>query len=133
MGHKSIIEDANVELAVDAATLGEAIHVFQECAAACTACADACLAEDGVEDLRDCITLDNVCAEVCTATANVMSRIAYGSYDVLRAQLEACVVACRTCAEECESHGEMHDHCAACAEQCRETARVAQELIDALP
>ncbi|MDX1658244.1 MAG: hypothetical protein R3343_05440 [Nitriliruptorales bacterium] len=133
MGHKRIIETAPVKLAVDAETLGEAIHTFQECAAACTACADACLAEDDVEGLRDCITLDNVCAEICTATANVMSRIAYGSYDVLRAQLEACVAACRACADECDSHGDMHDHCRACAQQCRETEKVARELLDALP
>lgn len=133
MGHKRIIETAPVKLAVDAATLGEAIHTFQECAAACTACADACLAEDEVEQLRNCITLDNVCAEICTATANVMSRIAYGSYDVLKAQLQACIEACRVCGDECRSHADMHEHCAACAEQCERTEQVARDLLDALP
>ncbi|MDX1621904.1 MAG: hypothetical protein R3320_12980 [Nitriliruptorales bacterium] len=133
MGHKAIIENANVKLAVDADTLGRAIHTFQECAAACTACADACLAEDNVEQMRNCITLDNVCAEICEATAAVMSRIAYGNYDVLKAQLQAAVEATRACGDECRSHADMHEHCRVCADQCEETERVARELLDELP
>lgn len=132
MSHAKIIEDADVELATDAETLMNAIDTMFECAASCTACADACLAEEQPDKLRRCITLDNVCAEICTATARTLARISSGSYDVLRAQLQACIVACRECAEECRSHGEMHEHCAVCAEVCERTERVAGELLEAV-
>lgn len=131
MSHK-VIAEANVKLATDADTLGNAIDVLFECAASCTVCADACLAEDEPEKLRDCITLDNVCAEICTATARSLARVTQGSYAVLRKQLEACIEACRTCAEECRSHGEMHAHCAACADACEEGEKVARKLLEAM-
>lgn len=132
MSHTQIITDANVTLGTDAETLTRTIETLYECAAACTACADACLAEDEPQKLRRCITLDNVCADICTATAASLGRIASGSYEVLRAQLEACVVACRECGEECRSHAEMHEHCAACAEVCERTERAAKELLEAI-
>lgn len=132
MSHK-VIGAANVELATDADTLGNAIDMLFECAASCTACADACLAEDDPSKLRDCITLDNVCAEICTATARSLARITQGSYSVLAKQLEACIEACRVCGEECRRHADMHEHCAACADVCESTEKVARDLLDALP
>jgi hypothetical protein len=127
-----IIQDADVELGTDAKTLTETIHALYDCAAACTACADACLAEDDPASMRRCITLDNVCADICTATAQALGRIASGSYEVLQAQLEACVVACHECAAECRDHAEMHQHCAACAEVCDRTEQAAKELLEAI-
>ena len=131
MSHK-VIANANVQLATDAETLGNVIDTLFECAASCTACADACLAEDDPAKLRDCITLDNVCAEICTATARSLARITQGSYSVLKKQLEACIEACRTCGDECRSHGEMHAHCAACADACENAEQAARELLEAM-
>jgi hypothetical protein len=128
-----VIADADVTLATDAETLARCIDAFLACAAACTACSAACLAEEGVADLRDCIATDDVCAEVCTATARVAARIAKGSWDVLRAQLEACLVACQRCGADCRQHADMHDHCRACAEACERGETAARTLLDAIP
>lgn len=131
MSHE-VIADANVKLATDADTLGGVIDTLFECAASCTVCADACLAEDDPRKLRDCITLNNVCAEICTATARSLARVTQGSYAVLRKQLEACIEACRTCGEECRSHAEMHAHCAACADACDDAEQAAREMLEAM-
>lgn len=133
MSHAKVIADANVNLATDAESLMQAIDTFFECAASCTACADACLAEDEPQKLRDCITLNNVCAEICTATGRSLARITQGSYAVLGKQLEACIEACRACGDECRSHAQMHTHCAACAEVCERAEQAAKELLEALP
>jgi hypothetical protein len=34
--------------------------------------------------------------------------------------LESCAMACRVCAEDCERHAGLHDHCRICAEACRD-------------
>ena len=50
-----------------------------------------------------------------------------------RAVLEACVTACRTCGDECESHAEHGmEHCAVCAEQCRRCEEACRRLADAM-
>lgn len=100
------------------------------CAQACTACADACLAEEGVAKLTQCIRSDLDCASVCTATAEIASRRSGSNEAVLRAQIEVCREACRLCAEECEKHASMHQHCKLCAEACRSCEEACR---DALP
>lgn len=98
----------------------ETLKALSTCAEICTACADACLGEpDLVERLRRCITTNLVCADVCAATARLLIRQTESPNDVVHAQLHACILACQACADECEVHGEMHDHCRICAETCR--------------
>lgn len=128
-----IIADARAELAVGPDRLADAIHTITTCAAACTSCSSACLAEDDVAQLRDCIATADVCAEVCTATAKVLGRLTKGSYEILRAQLEACQVAARICREECNRHAEEHEHCAVAADACDRAAQAATSILDALP
>ncbi|WP_139829775.1 four-helix bundle copper-binding protein [Mycobacterium gastri] len=48
-----------------------------------------------------------------------------------RAVLQACAVACKSCAEECAGH-ESHEHCRICAEVCSRCERTCGELIDNL-
>jgi hypothetical protein len=98
----------------------EALKALAICAETCTACADACLAEpEHLHQLRRCITTDLDCADVCTATARVLMRQTETPNDLVHAQLHACILACQICADECEAHGEMHDHCRIAAETCR--------------
>ena len=89
------------------------------CAQSCTSCADACLAESQVTKLRQCIRLNLDCANLCDATAALASRRTGSNEEVLLRALEVCELACRTCAEECERHAQMHEHCRICAEECR--------------
>ena len=88
------------------------------CSLFCTSCADACLAED--MDMAQCIRNCLDCADVCGATARLAVRRTAQNIEVLRSQLETCIKACETCAEECEKHD--NPHCAMCAKMCRECA-----------
>ena len=88
------------------------------CSLFCTSCADACVAED--MDMAQCIRNCLDCADVCAATARLATRRTAQNIDVLRSQLETCIKACETCAEECEKHD--NDHCKWCAKMCRECA-----------
>jgi hypothetical protein len=97
----------------------ECIAACFECAQTCTGCADACLGEDMVTDLATCIRTDLDCADVCAATGKILTRQTGGQTSITLAALEACRSACSTCAEECEKHAGMHEHCRICAEACR--------------
>ena len=112
--------------------LARAIEAVAACAQTCTACADACLAEEGVARLRTCIRTDLDCADVCAATAGVLTRAASGLGPIARAQIEACAQACRACGEECASHAEHHEHCRICAEACRVAGDACEALLAAL-
>lgn len=74
----------------------------------------------------DCIRADEVCAELCEVTARLLARGASVPTPVASALLDACVLACRTCAEECERHE--HDHCRRCAMACRECEHACLRL-----
>lgn len=98
----------------------DALTAIDECANACTSCADACVGEpEHMEQLRHCITVTLDCADVCQATLRVLTRQSEPPNELVHAQLHACIVACQLCAEECERHVDMHDHCRICTEACR--------------
>lgn len=109
--------------------LAAAIDACFDCAQTCTACADACLAEDSAADLRRCITSDLNCADVCTASGRVLSRQTACDDQVTQRTLEACIRACTNCAEECDRHADHHPHCAICAEACRTCAAACSKLL----
>jgi hypothetical protein len=99
----------------------DTLAALSACIEICTLCADACLGESGhVERLRPCITADLDCADVCAATLRVLLRQTESPNDLVHAQLHACVVACQLCAEECQAHATMHEHCRLCADTCRQ-------------
>lgn len=108
---------ADAQRAVDFA---ETLRALSTCAEVCNTCADACLGEpEHLPHLLRCITTDLDCADICTATTRVLSRQTEMPNELVHAQLHACVVACQVCADECDAHGEEHDHCRICAETCR--------------
>ncbi|MEE6273166.1 four-helix bundle copper-binding protein [Georgenia sp. MJ206] len=117
------------EPTLDPALLARTIDALVECAQACTACADACLSEEMVAELRACIRRNLDCADICAATATVLTRQAGYDESVARAQLQACVLACRSCGDECASHAEMHEHCKVCAEACRRCEEACAGLL----
>ena len=101
----------------------ELIQKLQDCAAACTYCADACLDEDNLEKMIDCIRTDNECAAICEATVKVAAQ----KSTTLDQMLKICEEICRKCEEECRKHDSEHcqdcaDACKACAEACVEYA-----------
>ena len=117
---------------VDRETLARCIEECFACAQSCTSCADACLSEEMVAELRKCIRLNLDCADICVATGRVLTRQTEYDAPTSKALLQACREACATCAEECSSHAEMHEHCKICAEACGRCRDACDALLSAM-
>ncbi len=117
---------------VDKTLLARAIEEALNCFQTCTACADACLSEDMVADLTKCIRSNLDCATTCAATVEVLSRHTGYDANITRAQLQACIAACRACGDECAQHADMHEHCRVCADACRTCEQACQALLDVI-
>jgi hypothetical protein len=116
----------------DVTALARCIDECGACEASCTICADACLAEDDVRDLAHCIRLCLDCADACTATMRILARQTDPHPPTQLNTLEACLAACRACADECELHAQHHEHCRLSAEECRRCEQACEELRSAL-
>ncbi|WP_291618042.1 four-helix bundle copper-binding protein [Bradyrhizobium sp.] len=103
------------------------IEECYSCAQTCTSCADACLGEDKVQSLTQCIRLNMDCADICNITGRIATRRTGSDEEMIRRMLDACAAACRLCAEECEKHAEMHEHCRICADACRRCMSACEE------
>jgi hypothetical protein len=100
-----------------------------DCAASCTACADASQSEKDVHELVRVIRLCLDCADACDATGRVVTRQSATDLRLLAAMLEACSAACLASAEECELHAAHHEHCRVCAEVCRRCKKACDDLL----
>jgi hypothetical protein len=100
-----------------------------DCGATCTSCADADLGEEDVSELVRCARLCLDCADLCDATGRIVTRQTEPDLGVIGATLEACLVACRAAAEECERHAAHHEHCRICAEVCRRCEAACADLL----
>jgi hypothetical protein len=118
----------NVDKPLLAAVIEEALNCFQTC----TACADACLSEDMAAEMTKCIRTNADCAAICATTVQVLSRHTGYDANITRAQLQACIAACKACGDECSQHADMHDHCKVCAEACRACEQACQALLDSI-
>ncbi len=117
---------------IDQAALAASIDACFECAQTCTACADACLAEDMVADLTKCIRTNLDCADICATTGNVLSRHTGYDANLTRTIVEACLAACKACGDECAQHADMHEHCKICADACGRCEAACTELLATL-
>lgn len=109
-----------------------ALGALHDCSFTCHACADACLLEDGVDNLRRCIRYNLDCAAVCETTAGVLTRCHAEDGDFARTMLEACAIACRRCGADCAHHASRHEHCRICAAACDACAKACDQLIEVL-
>lgn len=128
----AMMETYPASINLDRTLLARVVDSLVACAQACTSCADACLSEEMVGELRRCVRSNLDCADVCDTTARVLSRHTGYDANVTRAQVQACAAACRSCGDECEAHAQMHEHCRICGEVCREAERACGELLDAI-
>ncbi len=113
--------------------IAQCLAACTECEQICIACADACLEEDEVAALRQCIRIDQDCADLCAATARMIQRQAHPDAALWQATLLACAQACRSCSAECMKHESAHAHCRLCREACDRCERTCMELLRALP
>ena len=126
---REIIERHPRPASVDRDLLLRCIDECFDCSATCTACADACLGEPEVSELVRCVRRCLDCADVCNAVGRVVTRQTEMDLGVVRAALEACVVVCRECGDECERHAPHHDHCRVSAEVCRRCEQACSDLL----
>jgi hypothetical protein len=117
----------------DLGLLSECISACLDCELMCSSCADACLSEDTVDHLRYCIRLNLDCADICATTGRMMARQTKPDADVMRAQLHACIAACKACGDECARHASMHKHCAFCADACRRCEQACHNMLNLVP
>ena len=89
---------------VEANALVECIRACFDCAEACTADADADLAEQQLEEMVRCIRLCLDCADVCLATGRILSRQTAFDLATARATLQTCRQVCKVCGDECQLH-----------------------------
>lgn len=101
------------------------LNKLSYCQTACEHCADACLSEDNVAEMAECIRLDRDCADICDMAIKYISRDSRRASSVL----DLCADICETCARECEKHD--HGHCKDCAEACRECAEACRSRMTA--
>lgn len=125
---RAMMDRYPADINLDRGLLAHCVDACFACAQACTACADACLSEKHVQDMTKCIRTDLDCADICDATGRVLSRHTGYDANLSRAIVQACIQACKTCADECEKHGNRHEHCKLCAEACRYCAQKCQDL-----
>lgn len=83
-----------------------------------------------MDELRQCIRLNEDCADICLATGQAAIRRTGRNAQVLQGLVEACARACAACAEECGRHAEMHAHCRICAEACRACEDACRQTIN---
>lgn len=112
--------------------LEQCIAACYECGQTCNACADACLAEDNVAEMRECIRLNLDCADLCFTTGRTLSRLTSPDKELLKKLVETLATSCRKCGEECDSHAEKMAHCGVCAESCRKCEAACEALGRAL-
>lgn len=110
--------------------LARCIEECFDCGQACTSCADACLGEQTVQQLTQCVRICLDCADVCLVTGQIATRRTGSDEQLIASMLRTCQEACGLCAEECERHAQMHEHCRICGEACRRCERACREALD---
>ena len=100
------------------------IDALNKCIAECNHCTTACLDEENVKMLTQCIKLDIDCAAICTLTASLLARGSEHGKHLMK----ECIEVCNACAEECEKHAHHHEHCKQCASACRACAAACSEM-----
>lgn len=109
--------------------LARCIEECFDCAQTCASCADACIGEQNVQTLIQCIRLNLDCADICAATGFIATRRSGSNEALIRSTLETCAMACKICGDECEMHSQEHEHCRICAESCRRCEEACREAV----
>ena len=99
------------------------IDACNECAIECIHCANACLSEQDVSMLTDCIRKNFECADICSTAARLMAGDSSFSEEICI----LCEKVCISCADECSNHS--MDHCLRCAEVCRNCAEECRVMV----
>lgn len=100
------------------------IDACMECSIECIHCANACLDEKDVQNLRRCIRLNLECADMCILASKMMAAGSEFANEICN----MCAKVCQACGEECGSHSHM-DHCRKCSEVCMRCAEECRAMV----
>ncbi len=100
----------------------ELLKVLHECMTECNHCFDACLKEDDVKMMAECIRLDRECADICGYLEQAISR----NSPFVKELAQVCATICEACGNECKQHD--HEHCQRCAEACFKCAEACKNI-----
>lgn len=98
------------------------IQTLRECVEACNYCFQACLKEENVKMMVECIRLDRECADMCAFLERELTIDSSFAHDLA----EICSKICEACGNECLKHE--HDHCQKCAESCFKCAKACKDI-----
>lgn len=104
-------------------TIEEVAQKALECQETCNQCFSACLKEDHVKMMAECMRLDRDCADICGLVASFSSRESRFTKELI----QLCAEICQACGDECQKHD--HDHCQECAKVCHECAEVCRAYV----
>jgi hypothetical protein len=110
-------------------SLAHCIEVCLQCATSCTACADECLDEPELAEMRRCIRLNVDCADIVSTIARLLSRRGEPDLAALRACLEAGTSIANACAAETLKHAGTYEYCRLTGEICVVCARECEEAL----
>lgn len=127
-----MLNSAPQKLTVDAQLVADAIDAASACAVVCSACASACLSEEGPGAMATCVRDDLDCADLCDVTARHLARLNASDKRLTLSLLAACIEACVQCASSCAPHRDHHEHCKLCEQACNRCEQACQALLDAL-
>jgi|GEM_PF-2964738 len=117
---------------IDRKKLDAAIGLSQQASQAASICADACLNEGMIKDMRECVRACLDCADVVDAAVRALSRHAGWRESAAPAILGAAVAVLGVCAHETARHASMHMHARLTSEICRKAERACTELLESL-
>lgn len=98
------------------------MNELHACMKACNYCYDACLHEEDVNMMAQCIRLDRECADICNYLEAAIAR----NSPFIKQIASVCADICTACAEECNKHD--HDHCQQCAKACTSCAEACKQV-----
>lgn len=114
---------------LDRRKLAATIAALIVCSEACTGCADACLSEGMVAELTKCIRT----TWTAPTSAPPQPESCPGTPATTRTSAvpcsTPCVMACKSCGDECARHADAHEHCRICAEACRTCEQACRDLL----
>jgi hypothetical protein len=111
------------------------MKLMQECIEACSAAEQAALmcADAGSGDMGRMMSMCANTADMTNTMMRMMMRpVGYDAASMM-GMLEATMMMCRACADECMTHAEMSDHCRMCAEVCTNAVAACEALKASMP
>lgn len=102
------------------------LSALSDCAEACTRCLEACLHEEHVSEMINCIQLDRDCAAMCQLAFSFTAAQSEFAADVLK----LCAEVCARCSAECRLHP--MEHCGACADACLHCEQACRDFLKIL-